>query len=267
MEDDLIDLRKVQFEDIHLSERELIEKLSISKKDNRIDYNLFSNLIQKPIGYDEYAKYEGFHLKFETLREKLGFVKGEKPGDFDILIIPFSKNEIYFNRTCAIEVKIVRPKRGNNKKAPNSYGTGQIEGLIKDGFPLVGLIHICMTEPLDDQEKATIKYDPEPFDMDNPANNDHFMINAEHIKYDHFSRYSALLQMKRLLSRDIPKYVGINTIGVNAQIDGSLLTWYNYDFNNGYCSGYFNPHKKMETINKIESFYTKHEMLFTSANK
>lgn len=245
-----------------MSEKELVERLSISKKDGTIDFNLFSNLIHRPVGYEEFAKYKGFYFAFGILRQELGFEKSDKPGDFDILIIPYSETEIFYNRTCAIEAKVVRPRRNNPRKAPNSYGITQIEGLIKDGFPLVGLIHICMTEPLKDNEKATIKFDLAPLDMDNPQNNSGFLKNTLDVKFDHFSQFSAENQMKRLVSKDIPKYVGLNTIGVNIQKDGSLITWFNHDFNNGLSSGYFNPYKRTETVEKIRNFFEKSQQKF-----
>lgn len=267
MKDKILDLTNLHFEDSYLSEKELVKRLSISRKDGRLDFGFFSNLIYDPVGSDEFGKYVGFNLKFETLRQKLGFAKGEKPGDFDILLIPYSESNVYFDRTCAIEVKVVRPRRNNPKKAPNSYGITQTEGLVKDGFPLVGLIHICMTEPLKEKEKASVKYDPIPFDMDHPEKNGHFMENAIDIKYDHFSQYSAVIQMKRLLSRDIPKYIGLNTVGVNIEKDGRIITWHNYDFNNGYCAGYFNPHQKVDTVKRIEAFFKNNEAKFENALK
>lgn len=266
-ENEHLDLRTVKLTDTFVSEKILCERLSICKKDKTLNYNLFANLIHTPVGYDEFGKYNGFYITFETLREKLGFDKKEKPGDFDILLIPFSDQKIYFERTCALEVKIVRPNRKNPKKAPNSYGINQIEGLIKDGFPLVGLIHICMTEPLNENEKQTIKLDLTPFDTDNPMNNENFLKETVNVKFDHFSQYSAENQMKRLISKDIPKYVGIMTLGVNLTDKGELLTWFNHDFNNGFSSGYFNPNKKEETIEKIKTYFKENKKEFKIVGK
>ncbi len=262
-----IDLRTIKLTDTFISEKELSERLSISKKDNTLNYNLFANLLSTPVGSDEFAKYKGFYLKFETLRENLGFYKNEKPGDFDILLIPFSNEKIYFERTCALEIKVVRPNRRNPKKAPNSYGIKQIKGLIRDGFPLVGLIHICMTEPLRENEKQTVKFDLNPFDIDNPQNNENFMKHTVNVKIDHFSQYSSVNQMKRLISKDIPKYVGITTLGVNITDKGDLLTFINHDFNLAFSAGYFNPYKKQETIEKIEIYFSKNRSEFKIAKK
>ena len=248
------DLRNLEFDNNKIAEKELIERISISEKDGKIDFHLFSNLIFKPIGSDEYAKYKGFYLGFGILRQELGFEKNSKPGDYDILIIPYSEKEIFYNRTCALEAKIVRPSRKNPKKSPNSFGISQIEGLIKDGFPLVGLIHFCMTEPLNENEKSTIELDLTPIDIDNANNNNNFLKHTADIKFDHFSQFSAKNQMQKLISKDIPKYVGLNSIGVNIQKDGSLISWFDDDFNYGYSAGYFNPHMKKETEEKLKIF-------------
>lgn len=251
-----MDLPDISLDDVFIPESELVERLSISSDDGKLNYNMFANLVHYPIGDEEFGKYKGFYLTFDILREKLGFEKGEKPGDFDILLIPYSENEIYFHRTCAIEVKIVRPRRNNPKKAPNSYGITQVKGLIRDGFPLAGLIHICMPEPLLDGEKTTIKYYPTPLNLDFPMSNHSVMENGINLKYNHFAQFSVENQMRKLLSKDLPKYVGLNTIGVNcSKKDGRLVVWFNHDFNLHFCSAYFNPYKKRETIEKIEKFF------------
>lgn len=240
----------------YVAEENITKSLSFSKHNNKINYNLFSNLLSAPIGIEAFHGYKGFYLGFNIKRELLGFDVNDKPGDYDILIIPYGGNgKIYFERTVAIETKVVRPTRRNPKKAPNSYGISQLQGLISDGFPLVGLIHFCMTEPLLEEEKVMVKKDLTPFDMDNPKNNKEFMQNTVFKKRDDFSWFSAINQMKRLISKDIPKYVGLCAIGVNITHDNKYATCFDYEFNNHYDSGYFNPHIKISTIEKIESFW------------
>lgn len=260
-------LQSLEFVDYFLAEDELIKRLCISKSDNKINFNLFSNLLSKPIGYDIFQEYTGFYIAINVLRERLGFTQNEKPGDFDILIIPHSTNKIFFNRTCAIEVKVVRPTRENPKKAPNSNGYTQVQGLIKDGFPLVGLIHICMTEPLLENERQNIKFHLMPLDVDNPYNNKEFLKNTTNLKLDMFSWFSAENQMKRLISKEIPKYVGLCTIGANISSTGNLVIFFDYDFNTSYEAGYFNPHLKTDTIQKIEHFWNVSKSSFIHANK
>lgn len=255
-----------EYIEYYLAEEDLIKSISIDKKRNKINYNLFSNLIAYPIGMDSFWEYKGFYLGFNIRRELLDFNPDEKPGDYDIVIIPYCNNKIYFDRTVVLEAKIVRPTRENPKKAPNSYGISQMRGLINDGFPLVGLIHFCMTEPLMDEEKSVVKMDLTPFDVDNPHNNENFMKNTIDKKVDHFSWFSAVNQMKRLVSKDIPKYVGLCTVGVNITKHNEYAISFDHEFNNHYESGYFNPYAKQTTIEKIESFWNNNKELFTDVN-
>lgn len=243
------------FEDEFFREKELIKLLSFSKEDNKICYNLFSNLIRSPIDDEDFYKYVGFYMKFETLRQDLGLKSGDKPGDFDIILIPYSLDKIYFDRTCAIEVKIVRPRRNNSTKAPDSYGTKQIRGLIKDGFPLVGLLHICTPEPLLDEERAAIKIG---FPISESGETE---VDS---KYDQFAANSSLVQMKKLVSKEIPKYVGLNTVGVNKIKGGGLVTWFNHDFNMNFGSGYFNPNMKDSTIEMVKAYFDKNTAYFVN---
>jgi len=262
-----LDLQNIELVDYFLAETELIKRLCISKSDNKINFNLFSNLLSKPVGYNIFQEYTGFYVAINVLRKRLGFPQHEKPGDFDILIIPHSSENIFFNRTCAIEVKVDRPTRMNPIKSPNSNGYNQVQGLIKDGFPLVGLIHICMPEPLLENEKQSIKFDLTPFDLDNPYNNKDFLKNSVNVKMDMFSWFSAENQMKKLISKEIPKYVGLCTVGVNVSSIGNLVTLFDHDFNTSYEAGYFNPHLKTETIQKIEQFWNMNKDSFIHADK
>lgn len=260
-----LDFQSLELVDYFIAEPELIQRLCLSKHDQTINFNLFSNLIFSPIGSDEFYKYVGFYIATNTIREKLGFNKGEKPGDFDILIIPYSSETIFFNRTCAIEVKVVRPTRKNPKKSPGSNGITQIQGLIKDGFPLVGLIHICMTEPMHDYEKHPIKFHTNSLDLDNPINNASCCKDIIDVKIDNFSWFSAENQMKRLITKEIPKYVGLSTCGVNINSEGQLIIWFDFEFNTQYGSGYFNPHLKTQTIEQVKTFWEENQDKFINA--
>lgn len=263
MKEDRVDLEKLKLVDSFITEKELSERLSISQKDKTINLTLFANLLKHPVGREEFHKYDGFYLAFEVLRESLGFKKGLKPGDFDIIIIPYNKSKIFFERTCAIEVKIVRPTRKKPRKSPNSYGVSQVEGLIRDGFPLVGLIHICMTEPLMEDEKSTMKFYPE--EEMKILNMDSLLKNSIDIKFDHFSQFSAENQMKKLVSMFIPKFVGLNTVGVNLTSENKLMTCFNHDFNNKFSSSYFNPNLSKLTIEKVKKYYLDNPNEFKNA--
>jgi len=248
------DFPNLEFLDVLEAEGKLIRKLS-TNRENQLEFNLFSNLLLSPVGHEGYEEYNGFYLFFEILRKDLGFLPDKKPGDIDVLIVPFSEDKIYFDRTCAFEVKVVRPRRSKPRKSPNSFGISQVTGLIEDGFPLVGLIHLCMPEPLKEEEKASIQYDHAILDIDNPSANQDFGKRTSTVKYDQFSGFSAENQMRKLISKDIPKYVGLKTVGVNTQKGGGYTLWYNHGFNMKYESGFFNPNMQSSTIEKIKDFF------------
>lgn len=74
------------------------------------------------------------------------------------MIILFSEKKIYFERTSVYEIKIVGPTLANPSRNANSLGVSQVLGLVEDGFPSVSLIHICLTEPLPEDEKMNLKF-------------------------------------------------------------------------------------------------------------
>lgn len=65
-----------------------------------------------------------------------------KPGDIDILVIPYDNEFLILDQTLAIEVKVVRADFSNQGKSPNSMGMTQADGLLKMGFPYVAVAHL-----------------------------------------------------------------------------------------------------------------------------
>lgn len=80
-------------------------------------------------------------------RPDLGLNPLEKPGDFDVLLLPNLDGKYYLNEIMAIEVKILRLRRKNRDKHPSPTGTAQAQGLLRDGFPYVGMLHLIISEP------------------------------------------------------------------------------------------------------------------------
>ena len=79
-------------------------------------------------------------------RSDLGLDAGRKPGDIDVLLIPTFDTDRFAERAMAVEVKRFVVPRSNRSRGPNEFGTGQTSGLVRDGFPLVGLLHIALVE-------------------------------------------------------------------------------------------------------------------------
>ena len=106
---------------IFLKEEEVI-KILIQWKSGieRHDIRHFTEIIYKPDF--EQLPYTSYLIKQNVLRADLEFNQMDKPGDFDVIIIPCSGNNILYNKSCAIEVKIVRPTRKKPSKNSNSLG-------------------------------------------------------------------------------------------------------------------------------------------------
>ena len=240
--------------DIWLNEEQVIDILINDKEENgRVDMRHFFNVVSSPFEYEEFFKYKGVYIAKNIMREEMGFNNQTKPGDFDVILIPYSETHIYFERTAVYEIKVVRPKRSNYRKSPNSMGTTQLKGLINDGFPFVSLMHICMTEPLIEEEKMKTKFCTIPVNGEPISggikNFDDYLID---VSMDHFSWWSADNQMKRLIAEDIPKYAGLSAFGLNIYEDEKYSLTSCSENLTDFQSGYFNPHKKIETVEKIK---------------
>lgn len=238
-----------------LSEEEVIDVL-INTDKKYPPLRCFSNVLYAPMRInDDLIDYKGFYVAKLILREDLGFYDKKKPGDFDVIIIPFSESNIYFERTVASEVKVVRPTRRKPTRNANSLGVTQLFGLIEDGFPFVSLIHITMPEALKEHEMQTLKFANRVLDMDNPKNNIGLLDDTRDVLFDWLGMYSADKQMQRLLAFDIPKYAGLYCTELSYFDNGSYSLSDIYGEYNHFHHGYFNPKVKPETINKIEKHF------------
>jgi hypothetical protein len=234
------------------SEEDIV-KLLVRKRDDEHRHNdlhLFANVIYPPLD-DEREKYVGFFVSTQVLRRELKLPEGGlQPGDIDIMIIPYSTQLVYFNRTAVIEVKIVRPTRRRPNKDADKSGIKQIKGLITDGFPLIGLMHVCMPEPLKDEEKTTTTF----FENSMMSNESDEMNVGVAVKFDHFPWFSSENQMRRLLCMGFPKFIGIKCIGLSFTSDGQYVVS-EPTFNHRYDSGFYNPRVKRETLELVKQFF------------
>lgn len=69
-----------------------------------------------------------------------------KPGDVDLLVLPYEGEEILLGRALAIEIKAVRATYLQQGKAPNSFGFSQASGLKAMGFPCVAVLHLIVSD-------------------------------------------------------------------------------------------------------------------------
>lgn len=184
------------------------------------------------------------------MTKDLGLPAESKPGEIDILLIPYDKNRIYFYRASAFEVKVAKPKFENIKKGANSDGYSQVMGLAHLGFPYVGLIHIIVSTPLPDHEKQDIKFLKRLANaVETPGRKLPGVHEFEMMKWDWLPFYAEINQKKRMLSYDIPKYVGLKTITINFYPDSSYALGSSQDLKD-FDTGYINPHRKKETVER-----------------
>ncbi|MBZ4043364.1 hypothetical protein [Flavobacterium hibisci] len=250
-------------EKLELEEKDAIDVL-INWKDGKFyDLRHLHSIVAPDLEIQEYLEIKGLYIATNVLRQDLGFDKNEKPGDFDLVIIPFTKEKILFERTGACEVKIVRPTRAKPQRNANSLGLTQLKGLISDGFPFVGLMHISMTEPLLNHEKWEIDF------CTIPANGDEKIAKGKtledylvKVKMDTFQWYSADQQMKRLISTDVPKYVNLLCFGLSKNTMGEyVMDSCSVKFSD-FGKGYFNPNLKHETIEKVKTHFENFQHIY-----
>jgi hypothetical protein len=152
--------------------------------------------------YHFWCRLRGLLVATCVPREVLGLPRAGKPGDIDILAVPFGSRAPYFSRTAAIEVKIVRPTITNPSRNANSLGVTQVRGLLSSGFPLVGLIHACLPEPLPPDLHADIP-------VAAPVGQE-LRETGEFRKVDFFPTIASRRQKGRLESLNLPGCVGFN---------------------------------------------------------
>lgn len=186
--------------------------------------------------------FDRYYTAKEILRNDIGLEPNQKPGDIDILIIPAFKDKVFFEFSAVFEVKVVRPTNKNYRKNSNSLGTTQTLGLVLDGFPLVGLIHVCMTEPINSKHLQHLP------NLDN--------IN-EIFTYDPFPVYSIETQYERVLKTALPKYVGINIFGLSSTQDNNIVTQHSSKFT-AFQQAYFNPNTDKSIIISIQNYFKRH---------
>lgn len=227
-----------------ISEEEIIDILLSSLEKRRSPYiNPFSFMFCHSVRTVE--SYSGVYFSKMVQRNELKLERTGKPGDFDILLIPYEGKDILFERTGVIEVKVVRPTIKNPSRNANSFGITQINGLIEDGFPLIGLIHICVPEPTPKNDCSQIKY------LSDKARNSE---DYELVKYDWFPHSAVKNQKRRLISFNLPTFVNLYSSSLSFRENGSCELGHDLEIDIGE-KGDFNPETKAEAIKKIKEHF------------
>lgn len=253
-----------QFNNKFLDEKEVVEIITsfIDPYNQKPDLSLFNNLLFDPVGYEGIEQYEGYYMATNIDRKEFDFERqgnGIIPGDFDIIFIPYNLENIFFERTAVFEVKIARPHAQKLNKPSKSLGSEQIKGLLEDGFPLVGLLHVCMPAPLPPPYISNIKLCKYPVgDGVKIPSGRLTEEDFEPVKYDWLPMFAAEKQMQRMISTNLPKYVGMNAFSLTKDDRGKFVRVIigKYD---GFVSGYFNPSvNKQKAINCVKAHFEKY---------
>jgi hypothetical protein len=69
-----------------------------------------------------------------------------RPGDIDLLVVPYHGSELVLERTMALEIKAIRASYTRQGKSPNEFGFSQAEGLSTLGFPYVAVVHLIVSD-------------------------------------------------------------------------------------------------------------------------
>ena len=80
-----------------------------------------------------------------------------KPGDIDLLIIPYENDEIVLDRVLALEVKVIRARHARQGQSPNEFGITQATSLKTMGFPYVGLLHLIVSDVSPEEEWEEVR--------------------------------------------------------------------------------------------------------------
>lgn len=69
-----------------------------------------------------------------------------RPGDVDLLAVPYEGDELVLDQTLAVELKVVRASYGRQGKSPNEFGFSQASALWDLGFPYVAVGHLIVSD-------------------------------------------------------------------------------------------------------------------------
>lgn len=233
------------------SETEVLKRIASNRQTlaNTIHFALDS-----AFPYPENAYAQDVYIGINIPRDKLQLAPDQRPGDIDYLIVPFSGNDILFERTIAIEAKVVRPSVSKPSRNTNTMGRTQAAGLLRDGFPFVGLVHISVPEPLPSQMHWKI-----PFLSNNFGPNGELLETGEYHLVDPFPLLSAKRQEGRVLALDLPKEIGYRVIAMTLSEDGERFCGNTVGQERG---GGHNPRVSNTLIKSVQALLTAEPHLF-----
>lgn len=128
---------------IDLAERDLV-RFILSEVGTLYEY--FNFVVEPALGPPPRKGWDYIFLA-EVDRQWLGLSRQGLPGDVDVLIVPTFEGRPRVDLCCAVEVKRLALRGPNWTKNVDRYGISQAQGLLSDGFPFVGILHLVVADP------------------------------------------------------------------------------------------------------------------------
>ena len=168
--------------------------------------------------HPEHAFAQDILVAVNVPREALALPPGRKPGDVDLLLVPYRDRPMP-ERAIAIEAKVVRPTVEKPSRNVNSMGRRQALGLLEDGFPFVGLLHIVVPESLPEEHHLRVPVCDNKLDKAGKLKE-----TGEYMSVDPFPLASARRQEGRLKALALPEPVAFKSIafGLNVESYGDF---------------------------------------------
>lgn len=233
------------------SEFEVLRRLV---RDRRSLANAIYFALDSAFPSPEHAFAQDVYVAINVPRVKLGLTPNGKPGDVDLLIVPFRGTRVFFERSIGIEVKIVRPSAQNPSKNANTMGRSQVVGLLEDGFPFVGLLHISISEPLPKCFRWKV-----PHVESVPGERGQLVQSTKTYLFDPFPLYSSARQEGRLLALNLPVWVGYRAIAMSLSEDGSGFSGNTFDTEH---RGKENPDASSNLVAAVQALFESEQDLF-----
>ena len=179
---------------------------------NAIDFVLVSAFPENPYRHH-------LHIAVNVPRIKLGLKVAEKPGDIDLLIVPFLHDQLLAHDTMAIEAKIIRPTFENPGRNANSMGHTQVTGLARDGFPYVGLLHISVPASLPENLHWQVPLISGQLDQEGKL-----IEIGKRYEFDPFPLLSADRQEGRLQALKLGRHIAYSSHAITLSADKQRIT-------------------------------------------
>ncbi|KAA9013442.1 MULTISPECIES: hypothetical protein [Sphingobium] len=188
---------------LNAPERELVQYLC---NESSSLYWFFNFVVEPAIGPPPRPGWD-YIIFAEVPREDLGLKPGQ-PGDIDILIIPTFHGQPRPEFAAAIEVKRLALRGPNWSKNVDRYGITQANGLLKAGFPYVGILHLIMNAPGPTENWRNLQ----EFKVVGDDGRVEFVAETE---IDMTGPIAAERQFSRLLKQNPHPSIGLNCVAVS----------------------------------------------------